>query len=83
MGQVDPHRFRSTVPFYAAYRVPYPDALIAFITERCDLARGGRVLDLGCGPGPLAVAFARLGCAVTAMDPEPDMPPPGTRQRAA
>jgi ubiquinone/menaquinone biosynthesis C-methylase UbiE len=69
----DPHRFRSTVPFYAAHRVPYPQALIAFVAERCGLASGSPVLDLGCGPGPLAVAFARLGCAVTAMDPSPDM----------
>jgi predicted RNA methylase len=66
-------RFRSTVPFYAAYRVAYPDALIAFVAERCGLARGSPVLDLGCGPGQLAVAFARLGCTVAAMDPEPDM----------
>jgi SAM-dependent methyltransferase len=69
----EPHRFRSTVPFYAAYRVPYPGALIAFVADRCGLGRGSPVLDLGCGPGPLAVAFARLGCAVTAMDPSPDM----------
>jgi SAM-dependent methyltransferase len=69
----EPHRFRSTVPFYAAYRVPYPEALIAFVAARCGLGPGSPVLDLGCGPGPLAVAFARLGCAVTAMDPSPDM----------
>jgi len=69
----EPHRFRSTVPFYAAYRVAYPDGLISFVAERCCLARDSSVLDLGCGPGQLAVAFARLGCAVTAMDPEPDM----------
>ena len=31
------------------------------------------MLDLGCGTGMLAVGFARLGMAVTAMDPEPDM----------
>jgi SAM-dependent methyltransferase len=69
----DPHRFRSTVPFYAAYRVPYPEELITFVAERCNLTRTSTVLDLGCGPGQLAVAFARLGCVVTAMDPEPDM----------
>lgn len=78
----EPHRFRSTVPFYAAYRVPYPEALIAFVAARCGLGSGSRVLDLGCGPGPLAVAFARLGCAVTAMDPEPDMLAAAARQSA-
>jgi ubiquinone/menaquinone biosynthesis C-methylase UbiE len=69
----EPRRFRSTVPFYATYRVPYPEALVAFVAERCGLAPGRPVLDLGCGPGQLAAAFARLGCTVTAMDPEPDM----------
>jgi SAM-dependent methyltransferase len=79
----EPHRFRSTVPFYAAYRVPYPDALIAFVAERCNLARTSPVLDLGCGPGQLAVAFARLGCAVTAMDPEPEMLAAAAKRAAA
>src|SRR6476620_12682048 len=67
----EPRRFRSTVPYYARYRVPYPAPLISFVHERCGLRAGSRVLDLGCGPGQLAVAFATLGCAVTAMDPEP------------
>jgi len=30
-------------------------------------------MDLGCGPGLLAVPFARAGMDVTAVDPEPDM----------
>jgi SAM-dependent methyltransferase len=79
----DPRRFRSTVPFYAAYRVPYPEALIAFVAQRCGLGPGSPVLDLGSGPGPLAVAFARLGCAVTAIDPEPDMLAAAARGAAA
>jgi SAM-dependent methyltransferase len=69
----EPRRFRSTVPYYARYRVPYPAPLISFVHERCGLRAGSRVLDLGCGPGQLAVAFATFGCAVTAMDPEPEM----------
>lgn len=68
-----PHRFRSTVPYYARYRMPYPDELIQFVARRFGLEIGNRVLDLGSGPGPLAIAFAGLGMAVTAMDPEPDM----------
>lgn len=30
-------------------------------------------MDLGCGPGPLAIPFAKAGMAVTAIDPEPEM----------
>ena len=73
MVRFEPHRFRSTVPYYARYRVPYPDPLIEFVAQYCGLGPGDRVLDLGCGPGQLAVAFARLGATVTAIDPEPAM----------
>ena len=72
-ARFEPSRFRSTVPYYLAYRPPYPDELVAFVAERCGLGLAARVLDLGCGPGQLAVAFARLGATVTAIDPEPDM----------
>jgi SAM-dependent methyltransferase len=37
------------------------------------LRSGDPVLDLGTGPGLLAVPFARAGMAVTAADPEPTM----------
>ncbi|KQV73338.1 class I SAM-dependent methyltransferase [Rhizobium sp. Root1220] len=67
-------RFRSTAAYYAHYRVPYPDALIERVSERAGLVPSDRLLDLGCGPGQLGIAFARLAKAsVTAMDPEPEM----------
>jgi SAM-dependent methyltransferase len=69
----DPHRFRTAVPYYARYRLNYPPALIERVTALLGLEPGGRVLDLGCGPGLLAIAFAERGMAVTAVDPEPAM----------
>jgi SAM-dependent methyltransferase len=69
----NPRRFRSTVPFYARYRLGYPDSLIARVVAAVGLKPGDAVMDLGCGPGLLAVPFARAGMAVTAVDPEPDM----------
>lgn len=40
------------------------------LTERLGLdPRGKATLDLGCGGGLLAEEFARLGCAVTGVDP--------------
>ncbi len=78
----DPHRFQSTVPYYLRYRVPYPNRLIALVADRLGLESASPVLDLGCGPGQLAIAFARLGATVTALDPEPRMLA-AARERAA
>jgi SAM-dependent methyltransferase len=69
----DPRRFRSTVPYYWRYRLPYPDSLIARVTQIVGLDPGDRVMDLGCGPGLLAIPFARAGMDVVAVDPEPEM----------
>jgi SAM-dependent methyltransferase len=66
-------RFQSTAAFYLRYRVPYPAELLARVAERSGMRPGDHVLDLGCGPGQLGIAFAKLGAEVTAMDPEPEM----------
>jgi SAM-dependent methyltransferase len=68
-----PRRFRSTVPFYSRFRLSYPDELIAEVGRLAGLKPGERVLDLGCGPGLLAIPFAQAGARVTGVDPEPDM----------
>jgi SAM-dependent methyltransferase len=69
----DPNRFRSTVPFYGRYRPGYPKALIDWVIALVGLAPGDAVMDLGCGPGTLAVPFAEAGMRVTGIDPEPAM----------
>jgi ubiquinone/menaquinone biosynthesis C-methylase UbiE len=69
----EPRRFRGTVAYYQHYRLGYPDRLIMRLARLLGLKAGDTVLDLGCGTGMLAIGFARLGMAVTAMDPEPDM----------
>ncbi len=71
--EFDPRRFRSTVPFYARYRLSYPDLLIERVIALAGLTPGDAVMDLGCGPGLLAIPFARAGMRVAAVDPEPDM----------
>jgi len=68
-----PRRFQSTAPYYAQYRLGYPARLIGRVVALCGLAAGDPVLDLGCGPGLLALPFAQAGCRVTAVDPEPEM----------
>jgi len=69
----EPRRFRTTVPYYARYRLAYPAALIARVIGLLGMTPGDAVMDLGCGPGPLAVLFAQAGMRVTAVDPEPEM----------
>jgi hypothetical protein len=69
----DAHRFQSTVPFYVRYRLTYPARLIERVSALTGLLAGDAVLDLGTGPGLLAVPFAAAGMRVTAADPEPSM----------
>jgi SAM-dependent methyltransferase len=69
----DPDRYRSAARHYERGRVPYAPALIARVAEATRLGARHRVLDLGCGPGPLARAFAPLAREVVAIDPTPEM----------
>src|ERR1700744_3787678 len=69
----EPHRFKSAVPFYERYRLGYPERLIRRVIALAGLKPGDAVLDLGTGPGFLAVPFARAGMGVTPADPEPTM----------
>ena len=72
-GQDQKRRFQSTVAYYDRYRLDYPQRLLARLRDLVGLTAGDPVLDLGTGTGMLATGFAKLGMAVTAMDPEPDM----------
>lgn len=66
-------RFLTTVSHYVAGRLRYPPPLIAAVADAVRLERSDRLLDLGCGPGFLAIAFAPHVAEVVAMDPEPAM----------
>jgi ubiquinone/menaquinone biosynthesis C-methylase UbiE len=64
---------QGAIATYERYRLGYPQRLVERVAGLAGLKAGDAVLDLGCGTGMLAIAFARLGMAVTAMDPEPGM----------
>ncbi|MEU1278893.1 class I SAM-dependent methyltransferase [Streptomyces sp. NPDC005805] len=55
------------VPFF----VPKPDESLVAALARGLVPSGGRVLDLGCGPGRNAVHLAAAGFAVDAVDLSP------------
>jgi len=66
-------RFRTAAPHYLQGRPPYAARLIARVAALTGLAAAHRVMDLGCGPGQLAHAFAPYAAQVVAIDPEPEM----------
>ncbi|MDB5734682.1 MAG: hypothetical protein JWP16_92 [Alphaproteobacteria bacterium] len=73
MSTPEPGLFAGNVAFYERYRLSYPDRLVRRVAALAGLQPGDSVLDLGTGTGMLAIPFARLGCSVTALDPEPAM----------
>ncbi|MDR3516077.1 MAG: class I SAM-dependent methyltransferase [Azospirillaceae bacterium] len=68
-----PHRFESAAAYYRRGRPPYAATLINRVVAICGLTAEHHLLDLGCGPGPLAIAFAPVVGSVLALDPEPRM----------
>src|SRR5581483_6977788 len=54
-------------------RVAYAPSLIRRVVEAVGLGARHRVLDLGCGPAPLARRLAAFAREVIAMDPTPEM----------
>jgi SAM-dependent methyltransferase len=70
---LQPHRFRAAARHYLAGRPAYSPRLIGLVAQLTGLGPEHRVLDLGCGPGMLAGAFAPLTKEVVAIDPEPEM----------
>ncbi len=65
--------FDGTAERYRRHRLPYPEALIDDLVERFALADGGRVLDIGCGPGTLTQRLAARGVKVVGIEPNADM----------
>jgi SAM-dependent methyltransferase len=65
--------FKGAAWYYARYRAGYPAPLIARIVARFGLDGTGRLLDLGCGTGQLALPLAPYVAEVVGVDPEPEM----------
>ncbi len=68
----DPTLFRGTAAFYLRGRPPYSRALPEFLAREADL-RGRRALDVGCGPGTVAVDLAPHAAEVVGLDPDGEM----------
>ena len=62
--------YRGTAPFYDRYRPGYPAVLFDDLCERLPVSGTGRLLDLACGTGQVAVPLAGRFTNVVAVDQE-------------
>jgi SAM-dependent methyltransferase len=66
-------RFATTAEFYEQYRPPYPAEFFRRVAEKLTLDKRHALIDLGTGPGVLALGFAPYVGRVVGVDPEPTM----------
>ena len=71
--------YEGTACYYSRFRPKYPPSLVSLLREHFRLDGTGRLLDLGCGPGPVAIPLAHLFEEVLAMDPDDGMRAEGER----
>ena len=62
--------YRGTARSYDEYRVPYPTVLFDDLCARAGVGDGGRLLDLACGTGQIALPLAKRFDEVFAVDQE-------------
>jgi SAM-dependent methyltransferase len=66
-------RFASTVAYYESARPPYGAAFFYEVAVKLGFDRSQRLLDVGAGPGILAIGFAPYCGEIVGVDPEPAM----------
>jgi len=66
-------RFASTASTYEHLRPPYPGAFFRSAAQKLGLSRRCSLIDLGTGPGLLALGFAPYVGRIVGVDPEPAM----------
>ena len=65
--------FRGAAWHYARYRLPYPPELLNLISTEFGLDGAGRLLDLGCGTGQLAIPLSARFQEVVGVDVSHEM----------
>lgn len=69
----DPTLYRGCARHYTRGRPPYSRSLAPTLRAELRLDGRGRLLDVGCGPGRLALELAPLFEEAIGLDPDPDM----------
>jgi SAM-dependent methyltransferase len=70
---LEPCRFTAAAKHYLAGRPAYAKGLISWVVKELRLGAKDAVMDLGCGPGTLAMLFAPFVRSVLAVDPSAEM----------
>ncbi|WP_313640604.1 class I SAM-dependent methyltransferase [Paenibacillus sp.] len=73
MNEYGPDLFKGTAVYYSEYRPQYPSSLIRFLIHKFSLNGEGRLLDLGCGTGQLALRFSDWFEEIIGVDTEREM----------
>ena len=66
-------RFATTVALYEELRPPYPPSFFREVAQRLAFGKQHALIDLGTGPGLLALGFAPYVGRIVGVDPEPAM----------
>lgn len=83
MWEWDPTLFAGTAAYYRRGRLPYAYGMPEAIRAALAPDGSGRLLDVGCGPGSVALALAPLFEAVVGLDPDQAMLDEAARHAAA
>ncbi|MFD9903123.1 class I SAM-dependent methyltransferase [Streptomyces sp. NPDC059063] len=74
--------FAGAAAYYARGRLPYAPGLADVLAEALELDGRGRLIDVGCGPGTLALSLAHLFGEVVGVDPDSGMIAEAEREAA-
>ncbi|MBA4170158.1 MAG: class I SAM-dependent methyltransferase, partial [Chloroflexi bacterium] len=69
----DPTIYDGAAAHYRHGRPPYSPQLESLLAEELHLDGGGRLLDVGCGPGVLTIRLAHLFQEAVGLDPDAAM----------
>jgi len=69
----DAKLYEGSAAYYAHGRLPYPVEMALALRDELALDGTGRLIDVGCGPGSVALVLAPLFAEVVGVDPDPGM----------
>ncbi|MFF1398165.1 class I SAM-dependent methyltransferase [Streptomyces sp. NPDC058287] len=78
----DDSLFAGTARYYRRGRLPYAPGLARTLAEVLKLDGRGRLIDVGCGPGVIALSLAHLFSEIVGVDPDRGMVAEATREAA-